>query len=328
MNVHELSFQNDIQGLSWLHRFGWLRTHELGPLLWPSNTAARHRADRLARSWRERGLVIERTLPMRAGRALVLAAGGVRFLGAAGVEASSGKDVGETHRGLWVPPLTWRHDLLAAGVLVDLHLKGFEVLPETHIRRHAGKSLKLPDGLAVKGPQVIYLEVEMARKSGASMRTLADALCAVGEGTVAPLLGLRPTQSVVAFAAGQQDERGHALSHRLRVSTAVAATARRSVPITWASCSLRGAGVESVTYTDGVVEGDRAAAVMRRLEAAGWHAETGALECHYGARRALVWKDDDADCWAWQVDDLPAGRVDTITQAKRRCAEVLASSAP
>lgn len=323
MSPHEQSFQNDTNGLSWLHRFGWLRTHELGPLLWPSNSEARHRADRLARSWRERGLVLERVLPQRAGRALVLAAGGVRLLADAGFEAASGKDFGETHGGVWVPPMTWRHDLLANGVLVDLHRKGFEVLPEAHIRRHAGRVAKMPDGLAVRGHQVIWLETEMARKTGPSMRLLADALCSVGEGAAAPIMGLRPTHSVVAFADARRDERGHTLNHRRRVSAAVAAAARRAVPITWASCTLCGAGVEAVSYVEGIVEADRAAAIMRRLESAGWHPETGVLAANYGARRALVWEDEDAGCWAWQVDDLPAGRVATISEAKRCCAEEL-----
>lgn len=257
----------------------------------------------------------------------MLAAGGVRLLAEAGVEAASGKDVGETRDGRWVPPMTWRHDLLAHSVLVDLYLKGFDVLPEAHIRRHAGRVAKLPDGLAVRGRHVIWLEAEMARKTGPSMRLLADTLCAVGESMAAPILGLRPTHSVVAFAAAQRDERGHALSHQKRVSMAVAARARRAVPITWASCTLRGAGVEAINYVAGSVEADRAAAIMRRLESAGWHPETGVLVSHYGARRALVWEDDEAACWAWQIDDMPAGRVDTISEAKRRCAEVLAGGA-
>lgn len=324
MNPHEQSFKNDVDGLSWIHRFSWLRTHELGPLLWPRNSAARHRADALARSWRERGLVLERVLPQRAGRALVLAAGGVRLLAEAGVEAVTGKDFGETCGSRWVPPMTWRHDLLAKGVLVDLHRKGFDVLPETHIRRHAGRLAKMPDGLAVRGRQVIWLETEMARKTGPAMALLADALCAIGEGAAAPIMGLRPTHSVVAFVSDQRDERGHALSHRARVSKAVAAAARRAVPIAWASCTLRGAGVETVSYVEGIVEADRAAAIMRRLESAGWHPETGVLASSYGARRALVWEDADAGCWAWQVDDLPAGRVGTISEAKRCCAEELA----
>lgn len=324
MNPHSQSIQNDLDGLSWLHRFGWLRSHELGPLLWPSSRYARHQAHRLARSWRARGLVLERELPARAGRALVLAAAGVRLLAGAGIAAATGKDFGETHSGRWVPPATWRHDLLATRVLVDLYLKGFEVLPEAYIRRHAGHLAKLPDGLAVQDGRVIWLEVEMARKTGPAMRMLADALCAIGEGSAAAVLGHKPTDALVAYQAGVQDERGHALSHRQRVSRAVSAQARRTVPITWASCTDGEVGAGAISYEAAVVEADRASAILARLDAAGWRNE-GCIVSNYGPRIARVWEDDEAACWAWQVDELPGGRATNISAAKRRCAEVLAA---
>lgn len=327
MTPQQKRTQNDIDGLAWIHRFAWLRPNELGALLWSSNGHARHQADRLVRSWRERGLVLERTLPERAGRALVLASRGVQLLASAGIDASSGKDVGETHGGIWVPPATWRHDLLAAGVLVDLYLKGFDVLPEAHIRRHAGRVAKLPDGLAVKGTQVIWLEVERAHKAGAAMRGLADALCAVTEGSAAPVHGHRPTHVLVAYEPGALDTRGHGLNHRARLSKAVGAAARRDVPITWARCLTRSGGIDAIHYETGRVEADRASAIMQRLNAAGWRPETGVLASNYGHFRALVWEDDEAECWAWQVDELPGGRVATISEAKRRCAEQLAALA-
>ena len=50
MNAFEQRFQNDLLGLGWISRFGWLRTAELGPLIWPNDTYARTRTDRLARA--------------------------------------------------------------------------------------------------------------------------------------------------------------------------------------------------------------------------------------------------------------------------------------
>lgn len=325
MSPHEQHLQNDLDGLQLVHKFSWLRPHELGVLLWPNTCHPRHQANRLVRSWRERRLIIERALPGRAGRAVVLAAVGVRLLAAHGIHAVTGKDFGETHGDVWTPPSTWRHDLIAVGVLVDLYLNGFDVIPEAQIKRSAGHLSKLPDGVAHRDGQVIWLEIEHMRKTGPAMKHLAQALCSVVDGTAPPILGMRATHAMVAFASGQVDERGYTLSHQQRVTKALSATAQHAMPISWAKCTIRSAGVSAVQYTDDQIETDKAAAVLRRLELCGWRPESGTLICRYGSRTATVWEDEDADAWGWQVDDLPADRVNTVTEAKRRCAEVLAS---
>jgi len=78
------SLSNDISGLTWVSKFGWLRSAELGRLMWPNNAYARTRADRVVRGWLERGLVISRGLPDGAGRAFVLSEPGARLLGRPG----------------------------------------------------------------------------------------------------------------------------------------------------------------------------------------------------------------------------------------------------
>jgi len=227
MSPIEQHLRNDLDGLQLIHKFGWLRTHELGPLMWPNGRHSRHQADRLVRSWRDRGLIIERKLPHHAGRALVLALRGVRLLAEQGIVARTGKDFGETKGQHWCPPITWRHDLFATQILVHLYLQGFDVYPEAQIRREAGHLQKFPDGLAYRaGDQVIWLEVEHARKTGRSMSQLAQALCAVSEGTATPILGLKPTSCLVAFAATQRDERGYVLDHQSRLRRAIAAIAQ------------------------------------------------------------------------------------------------------
>lgn len=322
MDPFEQRRLNDTDGLHWLSRWGWLRTTELGQLLWPGNATARHQADRLARSWLTRRLVIARDLPEGAGRALVLATGGVRLLSEAGIAAASGKDVGQLVAGEWRPPLTWRHDLLAAGVLVDLHRRGYEVLPEAHIRRHAGQLAKVPDGIAYRDGAVIWLEVEAARKSGKAMRELADALCAVADGQAAPVLALRPTHAMVVYREGAQSERGHALNHRTRVRAAVAAAARRDVRLTWARCTLRGvAGVGSVVYDQEVIQSDRATAVLARMEWRKDPSEEGVLLASYGPHLARVWEDGDA--WGYQIEGRIGNVAPTREAAKRACAGVL-----
>ena len=324
MDPFEQRRLNDVEGLHWLSRWGWLRTTELGPLLWPGNPTARHQADRLVRSWLARRLVIARELPDGAGRALVLATGGVRLLGEAGIAAASGKDVGQLVAGEWRPPLTWRHDLLAAGVLVDLRRRGYQVLPEAHIRRHAGQLVKVPDGIAYRDGAVIWLEVEAARKSGKNMRELADALCAVADGQAATVLGHRPTHVMVAYQEGAQDDRGHSLGHRARVRAAVAAAARRSVPLVWARCTLRGAaGVGAVVYEQEVVQADRAVAVRRVLDAGGWRpAADGCLVATYGKHEAAVWESEHG--WSYQAAGRPAEHAATKEEAILACAGVIA----
>ena len=325
MTPYEQRRENDFVGLRWLHQFGWLRTTELGPLIWPTNATARHQADRLVRSWLERELVLVRMLPEGAGRALVLAIRGVRMLAEHGYVATSGKDVGETSGHEWRPPTTWRHDLLAAGVLVDLHKRGWEVFPEAHVRRHSSKNTKLPDGLARKGADVIWLEVESARKTGPSMRHLANALCVVASGGAATLIGMKPTLAMVAYRADAKDERGHSLSHRNRVRAAVAAEAKSAVELIWAECHVKGtAGVNAATYKEDRVESDLSSAILKRLNAVGWRDEDGCLVSSYGARRAYVWFDDTAAQWSHRIDDEPAQYSGTVSEAKRDCANYLA----
>lgn len=326
MNAFEKHKLNDRDGLDWVHRFGWLRTFELGALLWPdTNEQSRTRqANRLARSWIERGLVLERVLPEGSGRALVLATGGVRLLSEYGVEANTGKDIGKLIDGQWLPPLTWRHDLLATGVLIDLYLRGYEVLPEAHIRRHAGNLVKIPDGLAIKNKTVVWLEVESARKTGKAMRELADALCVVGNGKAAPICGHKPTNALVAYPADLKDERGHALSHRTRVRTAVAEAAKSDVGIDWAACAIRGAaGVGAIKYEREIVQANRAAAILKRLD---WNPnDDGVLVASYGKNTAFVWEDADGLGWGYCINDNAGDRADTQAAAKRKCAAALAS---
>ena len=52
MNAYEKHNLNDRDGLDWVHRFGWLRTLELGALLWPgtAEASATRQANRLAKS--------------------------------------------------------------------------------------------------------------------------------------------------------------------------------------------------------------------------------------------------------------------------------------
>ena len=334
MNDFEKHKLNDRTGLNWVHRFGWIRTAELGAMLWPSTApaSATRQANRIVKSWVKRGLVIERELPDRAGRALVLAQRGVDLLAENDVKAATGKDIGKLiddpdwhpplkYEPWWLPPKTWRHDLLAAGILAELHRQGWAVFPEREIRQRAGWLAKLPDGLAVRGADVAWLEVERASKTGADGRQLTNALCAVGTGEAAAVLGHRPTVALVAYEPYARDSRGCALDHRARIKSAVAAASKKPVAVLWAACELRGpAGLGKVTFERETIGTDRAAGILKRMS---WRLnEDGVLVAGYLQHIAYVWEDEHG--WSFQLDERPAGYADSMSDAKRACADEIA----
>ena len=90
----------DIEGLCWIYKFGWLRSSEIGRLLWPGSEHSEKYGQRICRKWnsRPRWYVIKRRLPYGAGSAYLLSESGVRFLEEHGISArgGKGKDWGET----------------------------------------------------------------------------------------------------------------------------------------------------------------------------------------------------------------------------------------
>lgn len=325
----EMRHENDVVGLGWIHRFGWLRSAELGRLMWPGDTYARTRADRVIRGWIARGLVIERNLPDGARRAVVLSVAGARLLQGAGVvEARSGKDWGETIGGNWRPNTAWQHDLVAAGVLAHLYELDYDVIPEKALRRDNPGLTKVPDGLACKDEQVIWLEVEHARKTGQAMHDLAAALCAVAGGGCKLVSGMRPTMPMVAFIQGDHDERRHHINHFARVSAALQKVAKVDVPVLWAKCELSGCGVVKLTMLPETIAADRATRILEVLNASGWaEDETGCLVSHYAGVKAVVWCDDDMG-WSYQAEGQGATEIayqaTDISDAKRGCASLIA----
>lgn len=325
MDAYAQSRTNDLVGLGWLSRFGWLRTAELGKLLWPASRSARQQADRLARRWLERKLVLARDLPDGAGRALVLATAGVRLLAEVDSSAASGKDIGSVTGETWRPPLSWRHDLLAAGVLAELHRQGWAVFPEREIRQRQSDLAKFPDGLAVRGTDVAWLEVERASKTGPNGRQLTDALCAVGTGEAVTVLGHKPTIALVAYEPSARDSRGYAIDHRARITAAVAAATRKPVAVLWAACELRGpAGLGAVEFERETIQADRAAAVRKVIEAGGWRAdENGCLVATYGSTVCYVWEDEHG--WSYAISDSNANYESSCETAKQACAAAIAA---
>ena len=325
----ELRHHNDIDGLLWIHRFGWLRSVELGRLMWPREKYSRTRADRIIRGWLARHLVIARQLPDGARRAVALSASGARLLQAAGnTSAFSGKDWGKTDGTRWSPDHAWRHDLMAAGVLTLLFEDGYTILPEKSLRRENPRLPKIPDGLAWKEGCVIWLEVESARKTGKAMSELASAIDIVASGQSRHVSGHRPNIAMVAYADAAQDERGHGLNHRQRLIAALQKTARQDVELCWAQSQLVGCGVAKVTLTTERVIADRASRILKVLDAGGWRPDAnGCFVATYGPVKAVVWE-DEAMGWSYMLEGdgvaESACQANTKSAAMRGCASLLA----
>ena len=317
--------QNDVESLAWIKRFGWLRTAELGRLMWPKDPCSRTRSDRLVKGLLERQLVLARPLPDGAGRALVLSLRGAGLLVDTGINAHSGKDIGASNQGRWLAPLSWQHDLIAAGVLANLFESGYQILSERELRQSNHDLTKIPDGLAWRAEteEVIWLEVEHARKTGPAMRSFADAICVVSDGQCKQVSGRRPTYVYVAYMKDAADERLYRLDHRQRVTSAVALVAKSDVKLTWAVCTMYGCGVNSVCYEPGMIGADIAGRILVRLNNSGWREQDGCLESNYGQHLASVWELDDG-VWYYSINDGTAGRADTKAQAMRGCAGMLA----
>lgn len=326
----EQRHRNDVEGLLWIHRFGWLRSAELGRLMWPTDKHSRTRADRIIRGWLDRSLVIARQLPNGARRAVVLSEAGARLLQAAGeASARSGKDWGETDGTRWSPNLTWQHDLIAAGVLARLFEEGYTILPEKALRRENPGLVKIPDGFAWRDGTVIWLEVESARKSGKAMVDLVNAICAVASGQCKPVSGQRPTVVMVAYVAHAQDERGHCLDHQQRVIAAVQKASDQDVGVLWARCHLAGSGVETLEVQPGHITADRASHVLKVLHAGGWQEDDdGCFVATYGDVQAIIWDDNEMG-WSYQLEreGIPttAYQAANKTAAMRGCASLLAA---
>lgn len=316
---------NDSAGLKFVHAFGWLRAAELGALLFPKTANATIAAARIIRSWEQRRFVIVRELPERSGRAVVLAAGGVRFLAENGHQANSGKDLGSTTGGEWKPPASWRHDLIAAGVLAELRKRGYGVIPEAELRRRAKDCPKLPDGL-LRSPQGqwIWLEVEHARKSGKNLQDLGKALALACAGEIKAIAGVSCTAALVAYC-DSRDERGYAVNHKERVIKAVSEHCKKPIELLTARCSVIGVGVSGLALEKTLVEPQKAVAVLRVLNAEKWLQLGNEIQqAHYGSHIASVWPIEPG-LWGYQVDDLSADYASSISEAKHSCARAIAN---
>ncbi|MBF6618279.1 MAG: hypothetical protein ITG07_16320 [Candidimonas sp.] len=249
-----------------INQFGWLRATELGRLLHPCQPHSRKYAEAHLRKLNELRLVIPRQLPgASAGKAYVLSSRGASQLNDwRGEQAySTGKDWGSTASGIWLPPASWRHDLIATGVLALLAESGLDVYPESYLRRIEPDARKHPDGLVADRENgfSMWLEVENARKSGRNIEQLVEAVALASRKT--PITAFDVVQDVpikmglVAINAEARDERGYRLNHLHRIASALRKRRlAKPLPLYVAWLTMRGVGVHSLVLEEKLYDPD------------------------------------------------------------------------
>ena len=318
-------YENDVDALKFIYQYGWLRPQELGHLMWPNMTRDGYaHTCRAAQSWLKRGLILARPLPDGAGRAFVLAAAGVQMLKDANHEASTGKDFGRMKDSHWTPPTNWKHDLLATGVLVRFENQDWVVYPEATIRRQGANLSKIPDGILVRGDDVVWLEVEQTRKSGKLILELGSALARVAAGQMEDVCGHRPNRAALAYAIDAHDERSNQLNHKLRVTTAIQKVSQQDTEIIWLACRTKRSGLDTFSASVELVSADAATKVLKVLDSCEWRERGGALRSNYGERQVAITPGDDRG-YIYAIDDQQPLWAANITAAKRGAASLIAA---
>lgn len=205
-------------------------------MLHPGRSTNRKDAERYLRKLLALQLVVARPLPgYRPGKAYVLSERGARWMNDWANEQRyrAGTDWGTLRDGFWAPPDSWKHDLMAVGVLSYLgERNGFEVQCEHELRMQADDAPKHPDGLITdttsnekRSPFTYWLEVENTRKTGANMQKMVEALGFASRGK--PVVYYDSVQhapvkmGMVAINANAVDERGYKLNHLKRIEAAL-----------------------------------------------------------------------------------------------------------
>lgn len=325
MNSINQRHQNDVDGLFYVKAFGWMRAPELGGLLWPDNKTSAEAANRVIRSWINRNLVIVRTLPERAGKAVVLSAEGARLLEEEGIIAKSGKDLGVLSGGIWTPSASWKHDLIAVGTIVQFTKLGYGFSTEMDLRRRHPEAKKIPDGLLISPEESsIWLEVEHARKSGSHMRHMAQALEQASLGRAPKMDGQICKAAMVAYCENT-DERGYTIDHKARVLNALSKYILQDISIQFVRCSLKGFSVTRIEIQEQIVQSDAVSEVIGRC----WDGQgKGAFGRRYEHYFALVTPgtEDKAPCRycvQYLTHQIGEGEASDTNAAMRACGAVI-----
>ena len=199
---------NEVRILRALHRFGWMRTKDIGALVWQrwASTARVDGPSLQPPVTTESGLrMAQRTLRrMRHGRLVLssqapdgsivyaLSEAGARALQGIGVPAITGKDQVRSFSSSH-----FRHRCIANEVAISAILEGYRASTEREISQglwlggKQGIAGKLPDVFLHNGSTAFWVEVERSRKRNNDQARLQGALEAFRQDA------LRPTGSVL-----------------------------------------------------------------------------------------------------------------------------------
>ena len=338
--------------LHFIARFGWLRAVELGRFVYPNDTHGRKYAEKLLRKLVQLRYVLPRKLPgVGAGTGYVVAARGAAWLNANVVgtnERNAHLDEDDYYRdgtnwgrsdknGVWSPPLSWEHDLLATGVLSLFWQQGaVDVVSERELLRMVPnvKDNKHADGLAVTKDQhgqlqTVWLEVERSRKSGENLDAMLRAIVAAQRGTpVTDYPGLPPVRhGMIAVPELCRDERGYSLDHQQRILNRLAKTrVKYDTHINFTFMQLKHVTVESIRFATIVAKADgtfRPAKGTADEQAHGQaHEEAHDLECEQADAEANDQAHEEANDMAYGEerdathDELPQQLQDGQDKAK------------
>jgi hypothetical protein len=247
--------------LYFIARFGWLRATELGRFIYLNDIYSRKYAEKLLRKLVALRYVVPRKLPgSGAGTAFVLSSRGADWLNAHSTEKDEdyykeGTNWGRAENGGWMPPASWMHDLIVAGIMSILPEKGAKrVFSELELRRMVPNATKHPDGIFIikdknDEEQGVWLEVERSRKTGKNAEMTIMAVLKAQRGIpVTKYPELSPiTHGIIAIPNQIIDERGYTINHKERIINK-AKQIKLSSPITLQIMiiNMRGVTVESI----------------------------------------------------------------------------------
>lgn len=235
----------EISALHWISRFGWLRSRELGALMWPqpgSNPGTlisdprrmddqRKLANKLLSRLKESRYVLQRHLPGKAGNAYVLSLPGVHYLQRRlAYTARPGDKWGRSINGTWQPPASWEHELLVTLTMLNFLSGGAKIKTESEIRAENPSQRKYPDGLVLSTRPgkngttreiVQWIEVESADKSGAKMLGLTRSLVNAYRRNAPTLSGLTANIPTIVYRADLVNLARRKVDHKNRITNAV-----------------------------------------------------------------------------------------------------------
>ncbi len=252
-----------------------LRPQELGRGIFTLSPSCMKQGEALARKIEKGSLVIRRQLPNGAGSVLVLSQKGASLLNESieSKDAHSGKDWGSVKKGVFTPPTTWEHELLANSLLMTIKQKNLHnyTYAEAEIRRRikpTGYQGKIPDGLfGIDGDAFYWLEVENKSKTGKDMRRMVEALVRVESGNSMEIFGRKPTKIAIGINPDAVDSRGCKINHMHRIEKALAKLIDNEINVTFFIFKMLGFAVVDYELITKTIYSDAAAAEIERVRA-------------------------------------------------------------